>query len=98
MSNTKQVMAQEFVKFTGRQLAHKTVTLHHRITAPNEYWLHGSTIAKQYEKGGPITFDWCGFYTPTTASHMNEILKAAGYQKRVSYAQARKAGDTSFTV
>jgi hypothetical protein len=91
-------MAQEFVKFDGRKIAHSSVELRYPLGDGNEYRLHGNVICRQYEKNGPLHFDWCDWYTPTTANHMNEILKAAGKDKRVSYAQARDAGVEVFTV
>lgn len=90
-------MAQEFVKFDGRKPAHKSVELRYPLGDANEYVLHGNVIARQYEKGGRIDFDWCGWYTPTTANHMNEILKAAGIDKRVSYAEHRDNGVEVFS-
>ena len=52
------------------------------------YYLHGHRIARRTDSG-QIEFDWCGWYTPTTASHMNAVLAALGHAQRVSYAQAR---------
>ena len=58
------------------------------------YTLHQSPIAV-HEKDS-VVFFWHGYYTPTTASHMNAILKALGASFRVSYAQARDTGATTF--
>ena len=79
-------------------LARKPGACHNAKTDGKEYALHGSVIAKHTESGS-IEFSFCGFYTTTTASHINEILKAAGAMRRVSYAQARdgKQPDT-FTM
>lgn len=62
------------------------------------YLLHGHTIAIRGDDGnapGNVTAFWCGYYTPTTANHLNHIAKALG-AKRVSYATARNAGVSSF--
>lgn len=64
-------------------------------TDGNSYWLHGNLIAQLDDDKGGVALNWCGYYTPTTASHMNEILKAAGADYRVSYAKARDAGATT---
>ena len=56
------------------------------------YKLHKTIIAVKRAEGG-VTLNWGGYYTPTTANHMNAVLKAMGIAKRVSYAQARDAGD-----
>ena len=65
------------------------------------YRLHGNIIAIDTPEG--ILFNWCGWYTPTTANHMNEILRAmyAGGGKswtKVSYSAARTSGQTTFNV
>ena len=57
------------------------------------YTLHKTVIARK-QAGGGLALNWGGFYTPTTASHMNAVLKAMGYKDRVSYAQARDRRDT----
>lgn len=64
------------------------------------YWLHGHAIATKYGLDGRwvLAFDWCGHYTPTTTNHINAILHAAGASTRVSYAAARRAGQTRFEV
>jgi hypothetical protein len=41
--------------------------------------------------------DWGGFYTKTTASHMNAVLKAYGSSRRVSYAKARDNNEGKVT-
>ena len=60
------------------------------------YRLHSSDIATR--RGNVVVFDWCGWYTPTTASHMNEVLRALGADKHVSYASHRDSGVTTFEV
>ncbi len=92
--NTQQLAAQFAAGKRGTSHNAKVITL---INGADEYTLHGYTIAKVAE-GCSIKFDWCGWYTSTTARHMNAILKAAGSDKRVSYAAAKKAGETTFTV
>ena len=60
------------------------------------YRMHGNIIAIDTPEG--IVFNWFGWYTPTTANHMNEILRAMGAQIRVSASQAKKSGQTTFVV
>jgi len=94
MTATRKQMAEAFVHGT-RVPAHRTVKVD--PTWQRRYDLHGNTIAR-ITGACSIAFDWCGWYTPTTAAHMNEILKAAGSNMRVSYAQARDSGATTFTA
>lgn len=65
------------------------------------YYLHGHPIVTKLEKGG-MSFDWCGWHTPTTANHMNKIMQALGDRTfglhRVSYAQSRDAKIERFAV
>lgn len=96
MAHSIQQMAQAFVGW-GKKLKHPTVELVFPLGAPNEYRLHGNVIARQDSQHGVITFDWCGWYTPTTANHINEILKAAGCPRRVSYTQAKRQGIKTFS-
>lgn len=63
---------------------------HNSKTDGTMYCLHGHMIAKKTEQG--FILNWCGWYTRTTANHMNKILKAAGKNVRVSYAEARDYG------
>lgn len=74
--------------------ARKPGKCHNATTDGDVYTLHDSPIA--HRTGAAVVFYWHGFYTPTTASHMNAILKALGAPFRVSYAQARKEGATTF--
>lgn len=97
MSFTVDQLAAEFVKFDGRKLPHASVELRYPLGDANEYVLHGNVICRQASKNGPLQFDWCGWYTPTTARHMNAILKAVGVKHRVSYSQARRDGIAVFT-
>lgn len=70
---------------------------HNADTDGKRYRLHASDIATRLDDG-TVLLDWCGYYTPTTASHMNAILWALGSTKRVSYATDRDAGVTTFTA
>ncbi|MGL4649734.1 MAG: hypothetical protein ACRC1H_10030 [Caldilineaceae bacterium] len=70
----------------------KPASCHNAKTDGTAYWLHGHAIAERQDNA--LVIDWCGWYTPTTANHMNNVLKALGIDRRVSYAQARNAGDT----
>ena len=79
---------------TAAAFASKLVaSCHNAQTGAGIYQLHGYTIAKWETLdfgNGPeevIRLLWCGWYTPTTASHMNEILKALDVPMRVSYAR-----------
>lgn len=75
-------------------IAGKSAKCHNAKTDGRSYWLHGNRIAQiENDKGGVELF-WCGWYTPTTASHMNAILKVSGAGYRVSYAKARDEGVT----
>lgn len=67
----------------------KPFKCHNATTNGTEYILHKTTIAHVNAKGNLVT-NWGGYYTRTTASHLNAILKAFGSSRRVSYAQARK--------
>jgi hypothetical protein len=62
---------------------------HNAATDGRTYRLHGHAIATR-DATGAITFDWCGWFTTTTAAHMNAILAALKVPgQRVSYAAAR---------
>ena len=84
---TKDELARAFV-------ARKPGKCHNASTGGDVYTLHKSPIA--VHEGNAVVFFWHGYYTPTTASHMNAILKALGASFRVSYAQARDTGATTF--
>ena len=74
---------------------------HNATTDGRGYRLHGSLIAyrKVTEDGKVVVvFQWCGWYSHTTANHMNHILDAIGADKHVSYASARDNGVTKFEV
>lgn len=70
---------------------------HNAVSTGSTYLLHGNCIAKK-RPCGRVELDWCGYYTSTTARHLNAILKAYGQPFRVSYAKARQEGQTSFEI
>ena len=84
---TKRQTAQAFVNG-------KSAKCHNAKTDGESYTLHRSIIASR--NLGTVTFNWCGFYTRTTAAHMDEILRELGSPRRVSYAQARDKQETGF--
>lgn len=58
------------------------------------YYYHSSLIASL--EGDRLAIQWCGFYTLSTARHINYVLDAVGYHKqRVSYANDRDRGIAS---
>lgn len=67
---------------------------HNAHTDGQTYTPHTSPIV--VKNGNALLFFWHGYYTRTTASHMNEVLRAAGADFRVSYAIARDTGDETF--
>ena len=53
------------------------------------YFLHGNAIAS-HTGDGRVAFNWCKYYTATTASHLNGIQAALQIPaQRFSYALAR---------
>lgn len=75
----------------------KSGTCHNAHTDGQTYTLHKSPIVRKLPSG-QYAFYWHGFYTRTTASHMNEVLKMMGSHTRVSYAQARDACADVFVI
>ena len=65
-------------------------------TDGTSYVLYYTTICKRVEPGLYL-FDWGNFYTPTTTSHINAILRAGGLGGHVSYGQARLNAARTFT-
>jgi hypothetical protein len=65
-----------------------------------EYRLHGHCIAHYIKGNREFALGyWCGYYTRTTANHLNTIrdaLKVDG--RRVSYAKARDASSNTFSL
>ena len=78
--------------FVNGQSAH----CHNAYTDGQRYTLHRTIIVYRNEQGQLVT-DWGGFYTRTTASHMNAVLKAFGSARRVSYAKARDSNEGKVT-
>jgi hypothetical protein len=74
----------------------KAGTCHNARTDGTTYTLHDSPIVVR--QGDAVVFHWHGFYTRTTAAHMNEVLRAFGADFRVSYAHARDTGQTHFVL
>ena len=69
---------------------------HNAHTDGVTYTLHQSPIAVRHD--GAVVFHWHGFYTKSTANHMNHILRAFGADFRVSFAQARDKRETHFVL
>lgn len=69
---------------------------HNAHTDGETYTLHKSAIAVR--TGNDVCFYWHRWYTPTTASHMNALLRALGAPTRVSYATARDTEQDCFVV
>jgi hypothetical protein len=89
--STKQQTAEAFARA-------RSARCHNASTDGSTYALHGHTIARR-TGAHTYAFDWCGWYTTTTASHMNAVLHAVGAKERVSYAAARDGKTPStFTV
>ena len=74
----------------------KAGACHNARTDGVTYTLHNSPIAVR--QGDAVVFHWHGFYTRTTAAHMNRILRAFGVEFRVSYPQARGMRQTHFVL
>jgi hypothetical protein len=70
----------------------KKASCHNATTDGRIYNLFGNPIAEWVD--GSVIINWCGWYTPTTAAHLNNILSALGKTYRVSYSQAKKEGAT----
>lgn len=56
---------------------------HNSKTDGQTYWLHDNNIARK-GAGGSVIINWCGWYTPTTANHLNSIAKAYGVNHKFS--------------
>jgi hypothetical protein len=72
--------------------AGKKLSVGNASTDGETYQLFGNTIARRVN--GSVIIDWCGWYSVSTARHINNIANAIGSPKRVSYAQAREGGHT----
>lgn len=75
---------------------HKSARCHNAHTDGQRYTLHRTVIVYWNEQGQLVT-DWGGYYTRTTASHINAVLKAYGSVRRVSYAKARDNNEGKMT-
>jgi len=70
---------------------------HNAHTDGQTYYLHGHPIAVR--EGKSVVFYWHGFYTRTTAAHMNKVLKALGVRfAHMSCAAARDAKATHWVL
>jgi hypothetical protein len=67
---------------------------HNAHTDGRTYVLHDSPIVVKTDT--EYQFYWHGYYTKTTAAHMNEVLYVAGAPFRVGYADARRRGEDVF--
>lgn len=56
---------------------------HNARTDGQVYILHASRIA-EWIAPNIVRLNWCGWRTPTTAAHLNDILAALGIPERVS--------------
>lgn len=59
---------------------------HNAETDGQSYWLHGNKIAFKSPMTGDVMADWCGYYTVTTANHLNHIVDAIKSPFKVSRA------------
>lgn len=69
---------------------------HNAHTDGQTYTLYDSPIAVKTD--GAVVFYWHGFYTRTTAAHMNDILRAIDADFRVGHALARSKAQTHFVA
>lgn len=77
-------------------VAGNTGKCHNAHTDGNTYYLHGHPIVQKI--GSEYKFNWCGWYTQTTASHMNFVLRTLNAGVHVSAARHRDEGIDTFTV
>lgn len=68
---------------------------HNAHSTGSQYILHKTVIA-EWTIDESLRLSWGGYYTATTANHLNHILKAAGKSVRVSRKAAREMGTTTF--
>lgn len=74
----------------------KPLTVGNASTDGNTYQLFGNTIA--YRVGGSVIIDWCGYYTTSTARHLNNLAQALDADMRFSFAQARDKAEKCVTL
>lgn len=67
---------------------------HNAHTDGQVYTLHKSPIVVKC--GSQYQFYWHGYYTNTTASHMNEVLGLLGAPFRVGWTDAKRRGEDVF--
>lgn len=70
--------------FANREAA----SCHNARTDGTRYVLHNTTIAERLPSG-EVRCTFGGWFTHTTANHINNVLRALGAEFRVSYAAAR---------
>ena len=70
---------------------------HNAYSDGKTYTLHTSPIVRRVTPR-EYHFYWHGFYTVTTANHMNNVLRLIGTGIRVSYSNAKKQGQDFFVV
>jgi len=66
-------------------VAGRSAKCHNARTDGKEYVLHRSPIVRRV--GNSYVFNWHGYYTRTTAAHMNAVLRALNVNTRVSFAR-----------
>ena len=82
-------VAEAFIKGTA-------ASCHNATTDGTAYYLHGHKIVEKLGNG-VYWFNWCDWYTRTTANHMNKVLSVIGADYRVSYAKDRDEGTDVFS-
>ena len=75
----------------------KKAKCHNAKTDGQSYWLHGNHIAYRAPTG-EIIANWCGWYTVTTANHLNKIATAIGSPFTINRANARLHNVDSFKL
>lgn len=78
-------------------VAGKSASLGNARTDGVVYTLHGNIICIR-GTDAKFVFRWCGWYTSTTARHMNHILRALDADIRVSYKQHKESNTQEFVV
>ena len=78
--------------------AGKKAKCNNASTDGNSYLLHGKQIAVKSPVTGDVLANWCGYYTVTTANHLNKIAAAIGSPYPVSRKFHRDNQVTSFNL
>lgn len=81
-------------ELANRFATRKPGRTHNAYTDGNAYVLYDSPIAVWH--GDTVQFYWHGFYTATTTSHMNAILRALGGYPPVSTSVAKRTNQEIF--